>query len=173
MSKLPREVIIKLEEMKKPAELWSVQLLRKNLQAHLTARENAERQRRAHLPQNTVNKVTASPPKRSSAEALMVGTNPKANYIQTRQLATKKCVYCKGNHWSDECPRYQTIRQRKERIKGKCFIVSVLNIFSGSAPLTDSAFIANVHIIITEVSVQKNFQRVKMRLPQLYRKRGQ
>ena len=44
MSKLPREVIIKLEEMKKPAELWSVQLLRKNLQAHLTARENAERQ---------------------------------------------------------------------------------------------------------------------------------
>ena len=44
MSKLPREVIIKLEEMKKPAELWSVQLLRKNLQAHLTARANAERQ---------------------------------------------------------------------------------------------------------------------------------
>ena len=63
MSKLPREVIIKLEEMKKPAEVWSVQLLR----AHLTATENAERQRRAHLPQNIVNKVTASPPKRSSA----------------------------------------------------------------------------------------------------------
>ena len=32
-----------------------------------SARENAERQRRAHLPQNIVNKVTASPPKRSSS----------------------------------------------------------------------------------------------------------
>ena len=52
----------------------------------------------------------------------MVGTNPKANYVQTRQLATKKCIYCQVNHWSDECPRYQTIRQRKERIKGRCFI---------------------------------------------------
>ena len=57
-----------------------------------------------------------------SAQALMVGTNPKVNYVQTRQLATKKCVYCQGNHWSDECPRYRTIRQRKERIKGRCSI---------------------------------------------------
>ena len=170
MSKLPREVIIKLEEMKKLAELWSVQLLSKNLQAHLTARENSERQRWTHLPQNIVNKVTASPPKKSSAEALMVGTNPKANYVQTRQLSTKKCVYCQGNYWSDECPRYQTIG--KER-KGSGLFVSVPGIFSGIAPMTNSAFIANVHIIITEVSVQKNFQRVKMRLPQLYRKRGQ
>ena len=108
--------------MRKPAELWSVQLLRKNLQAHLTARENAERQRRAHLPQNIINKVTVSPPRRSSAEALMVGTNPKANHVQTRQLANKMYVYCQGNHWSDECPRYQTIIQKKERIKGRCFI---------------------------------------------------
>ena len=58
----------------------------------------------------------------SKKPSLMVGMNPKANYVQTWQLATKKCVYCQGNHWSDECPRYQTIRQRKERIKGRCFI---------------------------------------------------
>ena len=71
MLKLPKEVVIKLEEMKGPIEVWSVQLLRKNLQAHLTARENAERQRRTYLLQNVANtnKFTTSS-KRSSAEAL-------------------------------------------------------------------------------------------------------
>ena len=60
MSKLQKEVVIKLEEMKGPTEVWSVQLLWKNLQAHLTARENTERQRRTYLPQNVAdtNKFT-------------------------------------------------------------------------------------------------------------------
>ena len=96
MSKLPQEVIIKLEEMKKPAELWSVQLLRKNLQAHLTARENAERQRRAHLPQNVVNKVIGSPPKRSSAEALMVGTNQRLITYKLGNLPPKSVFTARG-----------------------------------------------------------------------------
>ena len=62
MSKLPKEVVIKLEEMKGPIEIWSVQLLRKNLQAHLTARQNAKIQRRTYLPQNvaSTNKFTTS-----------------------------------------------------------------------------------------------------------------
>ena len=42
MLKLPKEVVIKLEEMKGPIEVWLVQLLRNNLQAHLTVRENSE-----------------------------------------------------------------------------------------------------------------------------------
>ena len=90
MSKLPKEVVIKLEEMKGPTEVWSVQLLQKNLQAHLTARENAERQRRTYLPQNvaSTNKFTTSP-KRSSAEALIAGASSKASYLQNQQSSRK------------------------------------------------------------------------------------
>ena len=71
MWKLPKEVVINLEEMKGLIKVWSVQLLRKNLQAHLTARENTARQIRTYSPQNVAvkNKFTTSP-KRSSAEAL-------------------------------------------------------------------------------------------------------
>ena len=109
--------------MKGPIEVWSVQLLRKNLQAHLTARENAERQRRTYLPQNVAvkNKFTTTP-KRPSAEELIAGTGSNASYLQNQQSSRKKCAYCQGNHWSDECRKYETIMQRKEKIKGKCYI---------------------------------------------------
>ena len=121
LSKLPKDVVIKLEEMKGPTEVWSVQLLWKNLQAHLTARENAERKRRTYLPQNVAskNKFTTSL-KRSSAEALIAGASSNASYLQNQQR--KKCACCQGNHWSDECHKYETIMQRKEKIKGKCYI---------------------------------------------------
>ena len=32
------------------------------------------------------------------------------------------CIFCEGNHWSDECPKYTTIPSRKDRIKGRCFV---------------------------------------------------
>ena len=112
MSKLPKEVVIKLEEMKGPIEVWSVQLLWKNLQVPLTVRENAERQRRTYLLQNvaSTNKFTTSP-KRSSAEALIAGASSNASYLQNQQSSRKKCAYCQGNHWSDWCHKYETIMQ--------------------------------------------------------------
>ena len=85
-SKLPKEVVIKLEEMKGPIEVWSVQLLQKKLQVHLTATENAARQRRTYLLQNvaSTNKFTTSP-KRSSAQALIAGASSNASYLQNQQ----------------------------------------------------------------------------------------
>ena len=85
-----------------------------NFQVHLTARENAERQRRTYLPQNVANtnKFTTSP-KRSSAEALIAGTSSNASYLQNQQIGRKKCAYCQGNHWSDECHKYKTIMHNK------------------------------------------------------------
>ncbi|XP_065203487.1 uncharacterized protein LOC135833647 [Planococcus citri] len=35
---------------------------------------------------------------------------------------SKKCIYCQENHWSDQCTNYTTIADRKEKIKGNCFI---------------------------------------------------
>ena len=44
----------------------------------------------------------------------MVGANPSP-----RQGS---CRFCNGQHWSDECQRYATVEERKQRIKGSCFI---------------------------------------------------
>ena len=32
------------------------------------------------------------------------------------------CIYCSGQHWSDECQKFHTVTARKEEIKGHCFI---------------------------------------------------
>lgn len=32
------------------------------------------------------------------------------------------CIYCNGQHWSDECQTFPTVTARKEKIKGHCFI---------------------------------------------------
>ena len=104
MLKLPKEVVIKREEMKGPTEVWSVQLLQKNLQPHL--------QRRTYVPQNVAgtDKFTTSP-KRSSAEALIAGASSNASYLQNQQSSRKKCACCQGNHLNDECRKYETIMQ--------------------------------------------------------------
>ena len=79
--------------MKGRTEVWSVQSLRKNLQAHLTVRENAERQRRTYLPQNVVGIIKfATSPEGSSAEALIAGAISNPNYLQNQQSNRKKCV---------------------------------------------------------------------------------
>ena len=32
------------------------------------------------------------------------------------------CVFCRMNHWHDECQKYKTMTQRKTQIKGRCFV---------------------------------------------------
>ncbi|XP_060551133.1 uncharacterized protein LOC132712731 [Ruditapes philippinarum] len=32
------------------------------------------------------------------------------------------CRYCEKQHWSDECPKYRTIEERKRVLKGSCYI---------------------------------------------------
>lgn len=60
MSKLPKDVIIKLEENKGQDEPWSVELLRNKLQCHLAAREAAELHKafgNGNLPSNGYQKA--------------------------------------------------------------------------------------------------------------------
>ena len=39
-----------------------------------------------------------------------------------RMRTHPKCRYCSENHWSDECEKYPTIEERKQKIKGSCYI---------------------------------------------------
>lgn len=51
-----------------------------------------------------------------TAEALVV--NMKQMPV-TRHY--DQCRYCEKRHWSDECPTYCTIQQRKNRLKDSCY----------------------------------------------------
>ena len=51
-----------------------------------------------------------------SAEALVVNTKqqPTTRYYD-------QCRYCEQRHWSDECPKYRTVAERKKQLKDSCF----------------------------------------------------
>ena len=60
-------------------------------------------------------------PLMSSAEALVVGVQATGNRKE-RMRTHPKCRYCSENHWGDECEKYATIEERKQKIKGSCYI---------------------------------------------------
>ena len=41
---------------------------------------------------------------------------------QRSERKKNKCIFCDGDHWSDECEKFATIPARKEKIKGRCHI---------------------------------------------------
>ena len=92
-SKLPKDVVIKARE-------------RAELHVSATKSESAENHER---------------PLMSSAEALVAGVQATGNRKE-RMRTHPKCRYCSENHWSDECEKYATIEERKQKIKGSCYI---------------------------------------------------
>ena len=136
LSKLPKEVLIQLEIGKPHHDKWTVHVLRDELCHYITAREAAERQSGtgscdtspilrqpsietgqsdlANTREST--QQTSKLHNRSTAEALLAGSREQYGKI------TKVCVYCNGQHWSDECSVFSTIEARKEKIKGRCYI---------------------------------------------------
>ena len=136
LSKLPKEVLIQLEIGKPHHDKWTVHVLRDELCHYITAREAAERQSGTGscdtspiLRQPSIEtgqsdlgntrestQQTSKLHNRSTAEALLAGSREQYGKI------TKDCVYCNGQHWSDECSVFSTIEARKEKIKGRCYI---------------------------------------------------
>ena len=35
---------------------------------------------------------------------------------------TRPCVFCTGDHWNDQCEKYRTAEERKQRSKWRCYI---------------------------------------------------
>ncbi|CAM1294859.1 Uncharacterised protein r2_g406 [Pycnogonum litorale] len=114
MSKLPLEVKLELERWKDSTEAWNINELRETLNRIIAARESAEswdvsstwksQAREYHKQYHT------------TSQSLFSNERKQTNEFKAM------CIYCKGVHYSDECPTYITVAQRKERIKGRCFI---------------------------------------------------
>ena len=112
-SKIPKEVLLQLQFQRGAKIKWPVGRLRDLLSDFISVKEETEEQcNNTETAGNNPGAITR--PLRSSTEALVVGSKPS-----TRQGSRR---FCNGQHWSDECQRYATVEERKQRIKGSCFI---------------------------------------------------
>ena len=129
-SKLPKEALIQLEIQKGSKEKWSVGKFRELLKNYIVARESADTQstpsdktdEKRYQRNHPYGRVTFPQPNtHTSTETLM--TAAKEDFKRSgRTGPLKRCRYCESDHWSDECRKYKTIEERKQKIKGSCYI---------------------------------------------------
>ncbi|MCG8034488.1 MAG: DUF1759 domain-containing protein [Candidatus Thiodiazotropha taylori] len=139
-AKLPQAVLLQLEIMNGAKNKWSTVKLIETLCDYIFAREKSEiKSNQVESNSNSAganHKATnnhersrgnkradfqskndkRAPFQVSSAEALVAGT---------KEVSVKpyfdKCRYCENKHWSDECPTYRTVKERKQQLKDSCF----------------------------------------------------
>ena len=100
-----------MELQKGAKNKWSVKKLRELLNNYICATERAE---------ELAYSEEAEPEAGSSRTNLMGRT------LQTAQQNNKRtlfviCRFCDGNHWSDQCLEYPTLRERKKHTNDSCF----------------------------------------------------
>ncbi|MEW8548557.1 MAG: DUF1759 domain-containing protein [Candidatus Thiodiazotropha sp.] len=112
-SKLPRDVLLQLQIQKGGRNKWSVKQLRELLSNYICATERANQQSYLETTENKNGSLL----RKSTGE----GTSLRYNQNKHRHLILQ-CRYCDGNHWSDQCVEYSTCQERKQMIKGSCFL---------------------------------------------------
>ena len=165
LSKFPTQVIIKLEESKGLNDPWTVPKLRQSLQRYITIYTNAQRYEvnsRSTQNNKRPDKSDAFRPVRNftdqtSAEALVTNTDAPNQRKKGRE-ATRPCIYCKGNHFNDNCQQYSNVSVRRKQLQrqGRCFIC--LKIGHISKECSTNPVIIVKWLDIIEVFVQQNLQ---------------
>lgn len=137
-SKLPEYVLRQLEFSKESSTDWTIDTLRDHLSKYVSACEKSEKTiddqkddkkysaergftKSAQVSKQKMNLSSNrifTPRRPVSAESLFVGFKEKSLPPKTY---VKRCRYCEKEHWSDECSKYNTIEDRKRRIKGCCY----------------------------------------------------
>ena len=114
-SKIPKGVLIHLEIQKGARAKWTVTTLRELFNDYIAARERADQQTYTAVVENKYR------PPRGTTEALVTGnrTSPRSN---NRRWNLPPCRYCNGSNWSDECLKYMTAENRRQRIRGCCIL---------------------------------------------------
>ena len=155
LSKFPTEVLVKLEESKKPDENWTVKLLRGSLKRCIDVHENAQRHEfnsrgpiyRGQRSGNSSNQSNQRPipfvenQGNRPVEAFMVDStrnNERQNsQIHKRRLAFP-CVFCRGAHFNDGCDKFTSVTDRKHQLtsQGRCFVCLKIGHFFKECPTT-------------------------------------
>lgn len=109
-SKIPKDVLLHLQIHKGAIVKWTVNRLMELLHDYFTAREQTDQQCQTEASGSNTSPARSL---RSSTEALLSGQK-----ASPRENNKRICRFCNGNHWSDECRRYETVEERKQRRKG-------------------------------------------------------
>ena len=141
-AKLPQEVLLQLEIMNGADNEWNTVKIIEILRRYVKAREKSEVKQPP--PEQNAKVLSNKPfqgnkpiqshskpmfhhsskqkyekrasPSVSSAEALVAGAKDihVGNYLEM-------CRYCSKHHWSDECPTFRTLKDRKQQLKDSCY----------------------------------------------------
>ena len=128
LSKFSLEVIVKLEDVKRCDQAWTMQLLRKLLSQYVMIQENAERRvsniRGGSLQGFQGRQINRSPVNRGPVRS---GNNQTPDQscdgtfavdVQKKAKGTPRnpCLFCQGQHFNDECEQYKLLADRKQRL---------------------------------------------------------
>ena len=108
LSKFPKQVLTQISEKKGDSDDWTVAMIRKSLKKYIENREFAD----LHCQQYDTEYQSSV---RFTTEAFYTGSG-------VAKTLQPKCHFCKNSHWSDECEVFQTVSDRKTRVKGHCFV---------------------------------------------------
>ena len=132
LSKFPLEVIVKLEDVKKCDQVWTMQLLRKLLNQYVMVQENAQRRVSIRGSSQQGRQVNRLPANRDAVrnsnhqtpDQLSDGTFAVGIQKKTKGTPRNPCVFCQGQHFNDECVQYKLLADRKQRLLSfdRCFL---------------------------------------------------
>ena len=113
--------------LQEEGEEWTVAKLRHPLGKHISAMEMAGAEfsqmftqpgNNSRSTQNEHTRRKGYLNTRPSASELLAG-NGKASVPRQVKI---KCIFCDQSHWSDECPNCSTLQERREKLKGFCYV---------------------------------------------------
>ena len=123
--KLPQKVLYQLYMQRSEDREWTVPELRKLLGKHIAALEMAGSELSQALAISGVNTQsgrdqtsTIRHNTRLTASGLLAGNSRNSGPKRVQV----KCIYCDQSHWSDECSNCSTLQERREKLKGYCYI---------------------------------------------------
>ena len=152
LSKFPIEVIFQLEKSKKPMSPWTMETLRKAMSEYVIVQENVRRHvtnvkghsqpptnyQQEHVyqgsnvrgrQQQSVNYQQGvychGVNLKGHSEEKQVSTDVFSNISENRiARVLRPCIFCKGEHYNDECDRVTTASERRKKLsqQRRCFI---------------------------------------------------
>ena len=114
-SKLPKDILMQLIIQRGARKKWSVALLRELLKNYICAAEEVEQ---LSDPGNVQGETELTKPLQGLSDQRL----PHSKKYNIHQELFKRCRYCRGNHWSDQCSEYLTSKDRRLKIKDSCFL---------------------------------------------------
>ncbi len=128
--KLPDSVCISVTERRASIgkNSWTLDFLLQLLNGYIEAREqvNDDRNGKADPHKNSGERspgpgFAEKPPGRPGmGQQRQRPSQPTGSGLSA--FPKSGCIYCKGEHWSDQCADFPNHQSRREKIKGRCFV---------------------------------------------------